>query len=116
MKKFAILAILSVFVFTGCSGTKGLYYWGDYSETLYDMKKDNTSKTRLKHRRELEKIINRAEDRDEKVAPGIYAEYGMMLIRENKIEKGIEQLKKEVVNYPESAVFIEKYIKEVEGE
>ena len=42
--------------------------------------------------------------------PGIYADYGFLLVSIDETEKGIQMLKQEMVLYPESRVFITRIL------
>ncbi|OAV72895.1 hypothetical protein Barb7_03035 [Bacteroidales bacterium Barb7] len=44
------------------------------------------------------------------VAPGIYAEYGYLLLQNGKKAEGLTMLKKERELYPESAIFMDNLI------
>ena len=48
------------------------------------------------------------------IPPGLYADYGYVLIQSNKIEEGKLMLQKEVELYPESKVFIDRILKMLE--
>ena len=48
------------------------------------------------------------------VQPGVYADYGYLLVKQGKIKEGIALMKMEVALYPESAMFIEGIIKRLE--
>ena len=45
--------------------------------------------------------------------PGIYADYGWLLIQNNKVDEGVEMLYAEIELYPESEVFITRMLKEL---
>ena len=104
MKKSIVLLILSVILLTGC--VKSQYYWGYYSYTLYKYKKAQTDETLEKHKMSMEKIIRKSEDKEKRVPPGIYCEYGYYLIQEGDVAQGMEYFDKEVKAYPESETFI----------
>ena len=43
--------------------------------------------------------------------PGIYADYGFVLLQSGKTEEGNAMLEKEISLYPESKIFIARIIK-----
>ena len=98
---FALLTLLG-----GCAPSKDLYYWGNYSSTLYDFKKSPDEKTSAAHRKELLVIIEKSGEQKRNVPPGVYAECGYYLLKEGKEAEGMTYLDKETAAYPESATFI----------
>ncbi len=85
-----------------------LFYWGDYSETLYDYKKNPDEKTLDAHKKSLQDIVDQSSKMDKRVPPGVYAEYGYILLKEGKDQDGLVYLDKEQALYPESTVFIQR--------
>jgi hypothetical protein len=109
MRTVALASVLLVALFaTGCATKDNIYYWGDYSETLYDLKKNPDEKTLKAHTDQLLLIINEAPNRHKRVPPGVYGEYGYILLKQGKKAEGMEYLDKELGLYPESAVFINR--------
>jgi hypothetical protein len=107
--KAAIFFLIIGFIFLGgCASNKNIYYWGDYSETLYAFKKNPDDKTAAAHKKMLLKIIDESPKKNKQVPPGVFAEYGYMLIQEGKGEEGMPYLDKEATVYPESVVFIQR--------
>jgi hypothetical protein len=113
MKKILFIAFgLSLLV--GCVQQNTLYNWGKYQEASYAYVKNNTDEDLEKLMKEYQYIIDNQKDGLKKVPPGIYADYGYLLVKQGKIKEGLELLKLEIVLYPESAVFIEGIIKRLE--
>jgi hypothetical protein len=105
LRRMMILGCL-VF-FTGCATTDGqLYYWGDYSNTLYRYTKEPSPKTREAHRRELVKIVGFAERNKRKAPPGIYAELGELTGTLGNGAEAASYFQKELESYPESEKII----------
>jgi hypothetical protein len=104
MKKLVMLMILSVILLSGCA--RSLNYWSNYSHTLYKYKKVQTEDALAKHKRCVEKIIRKSEEKGKKVPPGIYCEYGYYLLMEGDSNLSVEYFDKEVMAYPESETFI----------
>ncbi|MCD8186086.1 MAG: DUF4810 domain-containing protein [Rikenellaceae bacterium] len=46
--------------------------------------------------------------------PGMYADYGFLLLETGETERALELLKKETEIYPESTPFIERIVKRLE--
>ncbi len=57
MKKSYFILLLLFGLFTGCQTPGGMYYWGNYSSTLYEFKLNPDEKTFEKHKLELSSII-----------------------------------------------------------
>ena len=90
----------------GCA-PKTQYTWGDYGPSLYALYSgDNTlDATALK----LQAIIEKGEINGT-VPPGIYAEYGYILLSSGKSGEAIGFFEKEKLHFPESTVFMDRMI------
>lgn len=112
-----ILVVLSVSVlFSGCALTQisdSNLYWGSYSKTLYELKKNPSSETRATHMEELNSIITESNERNLKVPPGLYAELGMYLLNDGKKAKANEYFNLELKTYPESKTMISQILKKI---
>jgi len=108
MKRIIFPIILGGFlIISGCMPRlTTLYYWDDYSHVLYNFKKNPTPEASEKYKESLLKIINESKKYDRQVPPGIYAEYGYLLIKKGNKEDGLKYLDLEVKTYPESAKFV----------
>ena len=92
-------------ILVGCGTTsKDTFYWGDYSITLYDYKKNPDEVTHEAHKKELTSILENSANK--KVPPGLNAEYGYILLKEGLETEGLKYLDKEMELYPESTTFI----------
>jgi hypothetical protein len=108
MKKIIFVTfILAVFVI-GCNPSKDTFYWGDYSSTLYNMKKNPDEKSLDLHKKEILKVIETSKKQKHQVPPGIYAEYGYILLKNGDEPGGMEYLNNEAALYPESQIFINR--------
>lgn len=114
MKINKYLVVLFCVIMVGCGSTKDAFYWGNYSSTLYQYKKNPDEKTLENHKKEIVKIIEYAAKKNKNVPPGVFAEYGYILIKEGKQKEGLEYLEKEIQLYPESKVLISKIKTEIE--
>jgi len=92
--------------FTGCATQTQLYYWGDYSNTLYKYKKNPDNETLAGHKASLLNIIGESNQRNTKIPPGVCCEYGYILLREGKTQEALAYFDLEEKNYPESKLFI----------
>jgi hypothetical protein len=106
--KLAILIVLAVFL-SACV-PKQMYYWGNYSQSLYDAKKNPTEQSILTHQQSLENIIQESQKNNLRVPPGVYAELGYVYFRQNKKVLAIQNFNMERQLYPESALLMDRLV------
>jgi hypothetical protein len=105
----ALLTLALALGAAGCAGPKRLYAWNGYDEALYaQAKAPQDNEKYLEH---LKQVIEKAETSQDKVPPGIYAEYGYALFTNGQIDDAITFYAKERDTWPESRVFMEKMIR-----
>ena len=114
LKLLLMFLALSV-VFSGCAMRPGLYYWGDYPNSLYGWKKDATDDKAAAHRAELKKVIDTSDGKEMRVPPGVYCEYGYMLFLDGDEEQAVTFFQKEAETYPESGDFISFLMARLKG-
>ena len=105
-KSLVLLLGLTVFL-GGCVVNNNMYGWENYSSTLYGWKKNATDESAIEHRAELSKIIEKSHKKGVRVPPGIYCEYGYMLLLEGDEEQAFIFFEKEAEEYPESKIFVD---------
>ena len=93
----------------GCSAPK-MYYFGDYSKTLYALEKNQNEESLLNHKQELEKIISESEAKGLPIPPGIYAELGYICLNGNDTNEAIRLFNNELSLYPESKQLMDRLI------
>ncbi len=104
-KYFLAVILLSLCMVCGCAST--CYHWYGYDESLYGYYKHPDIG---KLQSSLESTIQRGE-KDNRIPPGIYAEYGYVLYESGRYNEAIEFFKKEQEHWPESAVLMQKMIR-----
>jgi hypothetical protein len=85
-----------------------IFYWGDYTDTLYAYKKEPNEKTLAEHLEELQDIIEESHDLGLKVPPGIYCEYAYFMMQKDQPEEAMRYIQLEEEAYPESKVFTDR--------
>lgn len=90
----------------GCA-PQGLYDWGEYESRLYDYYEDPDTLEPLV--KDLESTIV-AGEQDQRVPPGLYAEYGYFLLVTKQHDEAIAYFTKEKTAWPESTVLMDKMI------
>jgi len=108
MKTPRFIALLALALLAGCASSEKTFYWGEYSSTLYELKKNPDEKTLEAHKKGLLLIMDESGKRNKKVPPGVNAEYGYILLKGGNETEGMGYLDKETALYPESVVFIER--------
>jgi hypothetical protein len=104
------ISLLSI----SCASQKPMYYWGDYSDSLYDCKKKPGAETLAKHKAALEKIIEESTKREMRIPPGVCAELGYVYAAQNNSKKAIELFNMEKQTYPESSLLMDRLISQTE--
>lgn len=108
IKKLLSLAI-SAFFLSGCAPS-GIFYWGDYEDSLYQRYiEQNPAQAEVY----LQETITDAERKHYRGPPGVYADYGFLLYRRGDKQAAIAFFNKEKRTYPESALLMEKLIERV---
>ncbi len=108
MNRFSLSVILVVtLLLSGCAAPS-MYYWGDYSETLYHSKKTPSDESIVKHQQALENIIEESKKRNLRVPPGVCAELGYIYLKQNKNQLAIQYFQVEKEIYPESTLLMQR--------
>ena len=114
-RSLIILSIIISICLCSCQTAKapGLYSWYGYTKAEYNLDKIADEEANNKILATYEQIINDQNGQRGAVPPGIYADYGWLLIQNNKVDEGVEMLYAEIELYPESEVFITRMLKEL---
>jgi hypothetical protein len=105
-----VVGLVTVLTCFGCSAKKQIYYWGDYSDSLYHAKKDPCVESLAKHKEALENIVEESKNRNLRIPPGVCAELGYLYAAKNNSKKAIELFKMEKQTYPESTILMDRLI------
>ena len=110
MKQLAIQlsTVTCVALLAGCATTHDKYDWGSYEHTLYVYYKEPAAAGAMMG--SLQSIITDADRTHEIVPPGIYAEYGYLLLKQGKSQEAVSEFKQEESHWPESRVFMDRMI------
>jgi len=103
-----VLFALLIMMLTGCAGSQRMYYWGDYSDTLYKYKKNPSAQSLLSHQQALEKIVAESGKNNLRAPPGVYAELGYIYFRQNSKDLAIQNFQREKALYPESSLLMDR--------
>jgi len=113
MKKL-ILFCFVIALATSCTTQKPLYSWGNYDTASYNYLKNSDEKSTKDLMASYQTIIDKQKGSRGVVPPGVYADYGFLLLQANKTKEGKAMLAKEVALYPESKIFIDRILKMIE--
>ncbi|WP_345816866.1 DUF4810 domain-containing protein (plasmid) [Paraburkholderia sp. PREW-6R] len=112
--KFSTLAVvLTVAGLTAACAPQPKYAWGDYESSLYEHYKTPGDTTAFAQH--LADTISKAEASGKKVPPGIYAEYGQVLLESGNSKQAAVFFEKEKTTWPESTVFMTTMIRVASG-
>ncbi len=109
-----LLAVASVLILSSCSTKQSLYSWDKYQIASYNYLKNSDDKSINQLIETYQRIIENQKGSRGVVPPGIYADYGFVLLQSDKSEEGKAMLLKEVELYPESKQFIDRILKMIE--
>lgn len=101
-----------ILLVSGCASS-GLYEWGKYDESLYNYYKnpENEEKLFLSLEKVIKDVSNKSNSFQKPIAPGLYAEYGYLLLERGRYKDAITAFKEEKKTYPESSLLMDKMIK-----
>ena len=115
IKKIVILLLIATALIIGGCAPQPMYYWGNYSNTLYHFRKDANDATRDKHIAELESIVKTSNEHSQRVPPGVYCELGYMHAKAGNKSHALELLVLEKTTYPESAHFVDRLVESMKN-
>ena len=108
MKLTPLLCIMLLF---GCvSQRPQLYSWSHYDNLSYQYFKNQNDKTTSALMEDYQKIIDKQKESRNTPPPGLYGDYGYLLIQSGRMAEGKDMLIKEMALYPESTVFINRIL------
>ena len=108
MKLALLLSILSGLL-AGC-GVPSIYSWGRYEGMVYTMYAE-PGKAAPEHQIEkMEADLEKARARNKPVPPGFHAHLGYLYSQIGKLDQAKLALEAEKAQFPESAVFVDRLI------
>ncbi|MCH9705289.1 MAG: DUF4810 domain-containing protein [Proteobacteria bacterium] len=112
MNKLFIGVLFGALFMSGCAASvsPANLYWGNYSETLYVVKKDNTEEAHTAHEKELTLIVEESKKRSLRIPPGVYMELGIYASKRGDKALAENYFGLEQKHYPEGGVLLGKVI------
>jgi hypothetical protein len=112
MKRKTLYPAISIVVMALLAGCQTVseagYFWGSYSQTLYQYTINPSDATLASHVVELKKILVQSDERGLKVPPGILAELGYITSKQGNDTEAMGYYEQEMQLYPESRAFLER--------
>lgn len=101
-----LFSVVAAFFFTSCAGQKNVIK----NQTAAVDYARNHNQAELKELIKEYRTLIRSLDKDEKPAPGLYAEYGILLFRSGDLKNADKMFQTEIQHYPESKIYIEVFL------
>ena len=107
--RIVFFAIVLVF-FSGCAAkvSQSNLYWGNYSNTLYNIKKEPGDSSKAAHEKELNSIVQKSKELNLRVPPGIYAELGLLAMERGENDAAQNYFGLEQNTYPEGTILMQQ--------
>jgi hypothetical protein len=107
-----VISLVTVFIMISLGGcttpqNKPTYVWQNYSSSLYNLKKTPSDANLKNHKDVLFAIMEESKKENCRVPPGVYCEYGYLLLKEGQKEEAMHYFDLEEKTYPESKIFIQ---------
>lgn len=102
--------LLALIILSGCVTpvSQSNLYWGNYSQTLYQVKKEPGAESNKAHEKELLSIVEESNKRNLKVPPSVYAELGIFALERGDDNAATNYFRLEQDVYPEGAVLMQR--------
>jgi hypothetical protein len=113
MKIWKVAMMLAAVSMTAACAPQTKYAWGNYESSLYQHYKTPGDTTAFAQH--LADTIRSAESSGKKVPPGVYAEYGQVLLESGDSKQAAVFFEKEKAAWPESTVFMRTMIRVASG-
>lgn len=110
----SVVLLLATLLISACGNfnnfnDRGLYYWGNYSDVVYDYYEQEGNYS--KQEEALNQLIAASQQNNKPLAPGIYGHLGLVLLKQGRHSDAQDAFKKEQALYPESATFMQFLLK-----
>lgn len=116
MKKYLLTAGLAAALLLSlpsCGSYQKLYSWHTYENASYVYYKTHSQESEEALLKSYCQLIEKQYGQRKAVPPGIYAEYGYLLIKKGEVDEGLEALEEEKKLYPESTPFVNRIIEQL---
>ena len=108
-KKILFLSLVVAAMVTGCK-SPDIYYWGHYEKSIYIAYVKPDKATPELQARIMEEDMHRAISANKPLPPGFHAHLGNLYYQMGKSDLALQEFQKEKMQFPESAVFMDRLI------
>lgn len=102
-----LLMAMCILFLSACASqtTPPLYYWGDYSNNVYQgMQNKMSAQEQIDA---IEQYLEQSRAKNLSVAPGVYAQLGLLYIQTDRLPEAERSFAEEKQRFPESAHFMD---------
>ena len=107
--KRVLLFLALAGLLTGCSAPK-IYSWGRYEDLVYTMYAEPGKATPEYQIERMEADLEKARAKNKPVHPGFHAHLGYLYAQIGKLDQATQALENEKAQFPESAVFVDRLL------
>ena len=105
---------LSITLLAGCAPKTGLYYWGGYEDQIHNLYVSPEKASPEMQAAKLEADIEKAKAQSKPLPPGFHAHLGYEYAISGKKDLAVQQLTMEKEQYPESAIYMDLLMKQLQ--
>jgi len=105
MKKL-VLMLAVLLLLAACVQPPYIYY-GNSSHSYYKAVKKQDEQSVAQYKASLEQVFKRSDTMGIKVPPGLYCDYALLLLRENRTEEAKAYFAKEKQNWQEAHLMVD---------
>lgn len=109
------VAALLCATLAGCGGTRSLYAWGDYEESVYAVCAEPGAIDVGREVERLVQLVKASAEAKVDVAPGVHAHLGYLYSLQGDLDTATAAFLSEKELYPESAVFIDGLLARIDA-
>ncbi len=110
---FMLSCVLALSLGACSTHRENLYSWYDYESVMIERMSGENTKTQ-KQIRKYREIIEQQKAFRKTPPPGVFLEYGYLLIEDGQVDEGLRMMKIEISLYPECAKFVAPIIQRFE--
>jgi hypothetical protein len=111
-KKILFLSSVVAALVTGCQ-SPDIFYWGHYENLVYIAYSKPDKATPELQARVMEEDMHKAVSANKLLPPGFHAHLGNLYYQMGKSDLALQQFQMEKMQFPESAVFMDRLIANV---
>ncbi|HRY83334.1 MAG TPA: DUF4810 domain-containing protein [Candidatus Cloacimonadota bacterium] len=102
-----ITMVLALLLLAGCAFTPEYLFYGDYSWAYYNHVKKQDERSLDRFQKELDKLITYADRYQLKVPPGVYADYALIMLEQNRYPQALRYFELEKEQWSDSAAMVD---------